>query len=131
MLWIGFVTGIVFGAVVIVLRTALPHIFSNDPAVVALAAFLLWYVGADAAHQRARLRARRHPHRRERPALHGVGDGGAPRSCSSPAAHSSSQFDLGIGWLWTAIAAFMFARLVGLGVRFRTGRWAVTGAVRT
>jgi Na+-driven multidrug efflux pump len=37
---------------------------------------------------------------------------------------------LGIGWLWVAIGAWMVARLVGLGVRFRTGRWAVTGATR-
>jgi Na+-driven multidrug efflux pump len=40
-------------------------------------------------------------------------------------------FGLGIGWLWTAMSAFMVARLIGLGVRFQTGRWAVTGAVRT
>jgi Na+-driven multidrug efflux pump len=39
--------------------------------------------------------------------------------------------DLGIGWLWASIAAFMFARVIGLGLRFQTGRWAVTGAVRT
>jgi Na+-driven multidrug efflux pump len=37
---------------------------------------------------------------------------------------------LGIGWLWAAIGLFMVARLVGLGTRFRTGRWAVTGATR-
>jgi len=37
---------------------------------------------------------------------------------------------LGIGWLWAAIGLFMAARLVGLGARFRTGRWAVTGATR-
>jgi Na+-driven multidrug efflux pump len=40
------------------------------------------------------------------------------------------ELDLGVGWLWAAIVAFMLARLVGLGVRFLSGRWAVTGAVR-
>jgi hypothetical protein len=29
-----------------------------------------------------------------------------------------------------ALVAFMFARLGGLGLRFLSGRWAVTGAVR-
>ena len=32
--------------------------------------------------------------------------------------------------LWAAIGLLMFARLIGLGARFRTGRWAVIGATR-
>jgi len=38
--------------------------------------------------------------------------------------------DLGLGWLWAAIGVFMVARLVGLGTRFATNRWAVIGARR-
>jgi len=30
-------------------------------------------------------------------------------------------------WLWVGIGAFMGARLIGVGARFRTGRWARTG----
>jgi Na+-driven multidrug efflux pump len=37
---------------------------------------------------------------------------------------------LGVGWLWASIGAFLTARLVGLGLRFRTGKWAITGATR-
>jgi Na+-driven multidrug efflux pump len=37
-------------------------------------------------------------------------------------------FDLGIGWLWTVIGLFMFTRLATLGVRFRSGNWAIVGA---
>jgi hypothetical protein len=38
--------------------------------------------------------------------------------------------DLGVGWLWAAIGLFMVARLVGLGTRFTTRKWAITGASR-
>ena len=34
----------------------------------------------------------------------------------------------GLTGLWLSIGAFMLARLVALGLRARTGRWAVTGA---
>jgi putative MATE family efflux protein len=130
MLEIGFVTGVVFGALVIVLRTALPHIFSNDPAVLSLAAFLLWYV------------ALMQPINGLVFVLDGIligaGDLGFLAWAMAGAAAVLVaggvlvlERDAGIGWLWTAIAAFMVARLVGLGVRYRTGRWAVTGAVRT
>jgi putative MATE family efflux protein len=130
MLWIGFVAGAVFGAGVIVLRNALPHLFTNDPDVLALAAFLLWYVGLmqpinglvfvlDGI-------------------LIGAGDLGYLAWAMVGAAATFVvcgalvlALDLGIGWLWTAITLFMVARLVGLGVRFRSGDWAVTGAVRT
>ena len=33
--------------------------------------------------------------------------------------------------LWGALYAFMFARLVGMGVRYRGNSWMVTGAVPT
>ena len=127
MLWIGFVTGVVFGSGVLVLRTVLPHIFSGDPAVVALATFLLWYVGL------------MQPINGLVFVLDGILIGAGDLRYMAWAMLVAAlvlvaggalvlQFGLGIGWLWAAIAAFMFARLITLGARFRTGRWAVTGA---
>jgi Na+-driven multidrug efflux pump len=47
-----------------------------------------------------------------------------------PAAVAVRLLDLGIGWLWAAIALLMGARLVALGARWRSGAWAVVGAER-
>src|SRR4051794_537323 len=46
MLWLGFLAGGMLGAAVIALRTVLPHVFTNDPKVLTLGAFLLLYVAA-------------------------------------------------------------------------------------
>ena len=129
MLWIGFVTGVVFGTAVILLRTVLPHLFTGDPAVLALAAFLLWYVGL------------MQPINGLVFVLDGILIGASDLRYMAWAMVAAAavliaggvlvlEFDAGIGWLWTAIGAFMIARLIGLGIRFQTGRWAVTGAVR-
>jgi putative MATE family efflux protein len=129
MLWIGFVAGAVFGSVVIVFRNALPHIFTDDPAVLALASFLLWYV------------ALMQPFNGLVFVLDGVLIGAGDLRYLAWAMVGAAlvfvaggalvlELDLGVGWLWAAIVAFMLARLVGLGVRFLSGRWAVTGAVR-
>ena len=91
MLWIGFVTGIAFGAGVLVLRTVLPHLFSSDQAVLSLSAFLLWFVALMQPVNAIRVRPRRDPHRRRRPALHGVGDGRCVRRARRRAASSSSR----------------------------------------
>jgi Na+-driven multidrug efflux pump len=129
MLRIGLVTGVLFGGAVILLRTVLPHLFTSDPAVVALAAFLLWYV------------ALMQPINGLVFVLDGILIGASDLRFMAWAMVAAAavllaggalvlEFDAGIGWLWTAIAAFMIARLIGLGYRFQTGRWAVTGAVR-
>jgi Na+-driven multidrug efflux pump len=47
-----------------------------------------------------------------------------------PLALAVPALDLGIGWLWTAIAVLMLARLAVLLARFAGARWAVPGAVR-
>jgi putative MATE family efflux protein len=130
MLWIGFVTGIAFGAGVLVLRPVLPHLFSGDQAVLSLSAFLLLFV------------ALMQPVNAVAFVLDGILIGAGDLRYMAWAMTAASAvlvaggivvltFDLGIGWLWASIAAFMFARVIGLGLRFRTGRWAVTGAVRT
>ena len=45
-------------------------------------------------------------------------------------AFSVLWLDLGIGWLWGAIGAWMVARAAALIWRFQTDSWQVTGAVR-
>lgn len=47
-----------------------------------------------------------------------------------PAALLVGALDLGLPALWGALAAWMLARLAVLGLRERTGAWAVAGAVR-
>jgi putative MATE family efflux protein len=129
LLWLGVLAGGVVGTLVIALRTLLPNVFSNDPQVLALAAFLLWYV------------AMLQPVNGVVFVLDGILIGaGDLRYLAWAMVGASLVFaasgaavivgGLGIGWLWVAIGAWMVARLVGLGLRFRTGRWAVTGATR-
>jgi Na+-driven multidrug efflux pump len=45
-----------------------------------------------------------------------------------PAVVAVRAVDAGIGWLWFALEMLMVARLVPLLARYRTGRWAITGA---
>jgi putative MATE family efflux protein len=129
MLWLGFMAGAALGVVVLALHTVLPHVFSNDPRVLALASFLLWHV------------ALLQPVNGVVFVLDGILIGaGDLRYMAWAMVGAAAVFTaggacvlvlgLGVGWLWAAIGLFMVARLVGLGARFRTGRWAVTGAVR-
>ena len=129
MLWLGMWAGAVLGALVLALRTVLPHVFSNDPSVVALAGFLLWYVAV------------LQPLNGVVFVLDGILIGASDlRYMAWAMVGAAAVFaagaacvlilGLGIGWLWAAIGLFMVARLVGLGLRFRTARWAVTGATR-
>jgi Na+-driven multidrug efflux pump len=127
MLWFGLLTGAGVGALVLASRFALPHVFSNDDQVIALASFALMFVAVfqpingvvfvlDGI-------------------LIGAGDlrymAGAMVGAAAVFAAGGAfvvRLDLGLGWLWAAIGVFMITRLVGLGLRFRTGRWAVVGA---
>ena len=40
------VSGLVLAGLVVALRTVVPELFSDDPAVIALAAFMLWHIAA-------------------------------------------------------------------------------------
>jgi len=129
MLWLGLLAGLVLGVAVLALHTLLPHVFSSDERVLALAGFLLIHVAVlqpingvvfvlDGI-------------------LIGAGDlrymAGAMVGAAAVFAAGGTAvivLGLGIGWLWAAIGVFMIARLAGLGFRFRTGRWAVPGARR-
>jgi Na+-driven multidrug efflux pump len=129
MLWLGLLAGLVLGVAVLALHTLLPHVFSSDERVLALAGFLLIHVAVlqpingvvfvlDGI-------------------LIGAGDlrymAGAMVGAAAVFAAGGTAvivLGLGIGWLWAAIGVFMIARLAGLGFRFRTGRWAVPGERR-
>ena len=129
MLTLGLYAGIALGSLVLVFHTVLPHVFSDDPAVLALATFLLWHV------------ALWQPVSGVVFVLDGILIGAGDLAYMAwamvgaavvfaVAGASVLVFDLGIGWLWGAIGAFLTARLVGLGLRFNTEKWAVTGAHR-
>jgi Na+-driven multidrug efflux pump len=47
-----------------------------------------------------------------------------------PAAVAVDVFGGGLVALWGALTLFMVARLVGMGRRYLTDRWMVTGATR-
>jgi putative MATE family efflux protein len=47
-----------------------------------------------------------------------------------PAIWLTFAFDLGLGGIWAGLTLFVVARLVGLLLRMRSGRWLVLGAVR-
>ncbi len=50
--------------------------------------------------------------------------------CFLPLIWVSHGLRLGLPGIWTALAAFMVVRLVGVAMRVRGGGWAVAGAVR-
>ncbi|MFC7550212.1 MATE family efflux transporter [Plantactinospora sp. GCM10030261] len=47
-----------------------------------------------------------------------------------PAIWTAYALDLGLGGIWAGLTLFVVIRLVALLLRLRSGRWAVTGAVR-
>jgi putative MATE family efflux protein len=128
MVELGVGAGIGFGLLVLATRPLLPHLFSNDRAVVALAGFVLvWVAVLQPVNAVAFVLDG---------VLIGAGDlrylawamAGAA-AVFGAAATAVYALDLGIGWLWAAMGAFMVARCVGLWLRFRSESWLVTGAV--
>ncbi len=129
MLQLGVGGGVALGALTLAVAPILPAAFSDDPAVTALAGFLLVWVAVlqpvnGAVFVLDGL-------------LIGAGDlrflavamVGA-LAVTAPAAGAVLAADLGIGWVWATVALLMGARLVALSLRWRSGAWAVTGAVR-
>ena len=123
----GLVAGVAAGLLTAVLRPVLPDLFTDDPSVITLAAFLLWFVAVlqpvnGAVFVLDGL-------------LIGAGDMrflawamvGA-MAVFVPAALAVLWLGLGIGWLWAAIALLTLTRLAALSWRFHGGRWAVLGA---
>jgi putative MATE family efflux protein len=127
MIELGVAFGLLCTVLVAALRPALPHLFTNDPAVIALAGFLLWFVAA------------LQPVNAVVFVLDGVLIGaGDARFLARAMIGATLVFvagaaavlglQLGIGWLWVAISTWMVARLVALSIRFAGDRWIVTGA---
>jgi putative MATE family efflux protein len=114
------------GLVVVALRTVVPHAFSDDAAVRELTAFLLLHTAALQPVNGAVF------------ALDGILIGAGDQRFLAwamvgaaalflPIVVTVRAYDLGIGWLWFGLEVFAVARLVPLALRYRTGRWAVTG----
>jgi putative MATE family efflux protein len=114
------------GVGVVALRTVVPHAFTDDAAVRELTAFLLLHTALLQPVNGAVF------------ALDGILIGaGDQRFLAWAMVGAAAVFvplvagvlalDLGIGWLWFALEVLAVARLVPLALRYRTGRWAVTG----
>jgi putative MATE family efflux protein len=121
------VFGVVVAVLLVSLRTVLPHVFSGDPAVQALTAFLLLHTALMQPMNGALF------------ALDGILIGAGDQRFLAfatlgaaaifvPAVVLVRTLDAGIGWLWFAVELLMLARLVPLIVRFREGGWIVLGA---
>ena len=119
--------GITLGLALLLARDSVSGLFSNDPAVVGLAGFLLLHVGLMAPLSGVAF------------ALDGILIGAGDQRFMARAMTASALLataamaagrlaDLGIGWLWAAIWVFVAGRSVILGARFRGNHWVVLGA---
>ncbi len=129
MLQWGVVGGVVSGLVVALVRVPLAGVFTDDVAVAATAAGLLWWV------------ALLQPANAVVFVLDGVLIGAgdlrflawamtAAAVAFLAAAGVVAIAGAGIDWLWGALGVLMTARLLALGARYRSGGWAVTGPDR-
>ncbi len=124
------VAGAAFGAVMLALIDVLPRAFTSDPAVI------------DRAQEIWPLFALMQPANGAVFALDGILIGAgdtrflmwsmlaASLGAFVPIALLSLALDLGIVGVWVGLVALIAVRLATCGLRFRGGRWAVTGAVR-
>jgi Na+-driven multidrug efflux pump len=114
---------------VFALRTVLPDVFTSDPAVAALAAFVLGWVAV------------MQPVNAVAFVLDGILIGAGDMRFLAwamvgaaavfvPPALAVSALDAGIGWLWACIALLMLTRATSLYARFAGDRWLILGAVR-
>ena len=110
-------------------HTVLPGVFTDDPAVADVAAFLLvWVAVLQPVNAVAFVLDG---------ILIGAGDmrflawamAGAAAVFIPPAV-AVAALDAGIGWLWASLGLLMATRAVTLGARFAGDRWLVLGAVR-
>lgn len=129
MIELSILLGVVLGIAVYLTRGALPQLFTGDPLVLELAAFLLVFVAV------------MQPLNGFVFALDGILIGAgdlrylawamvAAFVVFAPAALGVLLYDDGVGWLWAALLVFMGARAVTLGLRFASDEWAVVGPER-
>lgn len=127
MVQLGAGFGLGVGVLVLAGRPFIPTLFSPDPDVVTLAAFLLLFVAV------------LQPINGVIFVLDGILIGAgdmtylawamvASAAAAVPVALSVLVFDLGIGWVWVAIVVLMTARAVTLVARWRGDAWMVLGA---
>ncbi|MGH9229026.1 MAG: MATE family efflux transporter [Acidimicrobiales bacterium] len=125
----GVALGVALGLLVAALRTVLPHLFTDDTEVLALASFLLVWVAA------------LQPVNAVAFVLDGVLIGAGDMRFLAwamivaaavfiPAALAVLALDAGIGWLWASLGLLMATRASTLLARFASGRWIVLGARR-
>ena len=127
MIWWGLGTGLVALIVLLAGRSWLPDVFSDDPAVVGLATFLILHLAlmqpvAGVVFSLDGL-------------LIGAGDLRflawamvAAAVVFVPLALAVPALDLGIGWLWGAIWVLMVLRAAAVLLRVRTDAWLRLGA---
>lgn len=126
-IWWGLVFGLAAALLAVALRPVLPGLFSPDPAVAALAGFLMLHL------------ALMLPINGMAFALDGVliGAGDLRYLAGAMVAAAGLLVPLvigvrlagaGIGWLWGALAIFMVARLAGVMGRFVGSRWVRLGS---
>ena len=126
----GLLLGLLFAAVFAALAGVLPPVFTPDPAVLAVLPVAWWFfvalqpvAGVVFAVDGVLL---------------GAGDAAFLRTSTLLAAVLGFLpliwASLGLGWglagIWAGLSVFMLIRLVAVLARLRSGRWAVTGAVR-
>jgi Na+-driven multidrug efflux pump len=125
----GVALGVLVGVLVALLRTVLPHLFTDDAEVLALAGFLLLWVAA------------LQPVNAVAFVLDGVLIGAGDMRFLAwamilaagvfiPAALLVLALDAGIGWLWASLGLLMVTRASTLLARFASDRWIVLGARR-
>jgi putative MATE family efflux protein len=127
----GLVLGIGFGVLFAALAGVLPPVFTPDPTVLAAVPVAWWFFTAmqPVAGVVFALDG----------VLLGAGDAAFLRTSTMvaavlgflPAIWASLAFDWGLAGIWSGLAVFMLIRLVAVGLRARSDRWAVTGAVRS
>jgi MATE family, multidrug efflux pump len=125
----GVGVGLLLGALTALLRPVLVPLFTDDRAVQSLAEQVLWFVAALQPLAGAVFVLDG--------ILIGAGDSrylAAAMAIATfvyvPLVGAVSALDAGLIALWAAFSLWVVARLVGMGGRFATDRWAVTGAVR-
>ncbi len=126
----GIVMGLAFALVFAALVGVAPPLFTPDVAVLAAVPVAWWFLAAMQPVAGAVF------------ALDGVllgaGDAAYLRTSTLVAAlvgflpliWASLAFGWGLAGIWSGLALFMLLRLVAVGLRARSGAWAVTGAVR-
>lgn len=127
----GLVFGIVLGVIFAAVSQVLPQVFTSDTAVLGEIPHAWWFFVAlqPIAGVVFALDG----------VLLGAGDAAFLRNATLisaglgflPLIWASLGFGWGLAGIWTGLSLFMVFRLVAVVMRWRSGRWAVVGAVKT